>query len=145
MRKEQYFELSCEEVDMASTKAIIAEKVQKCLDHSDWRAAIIEMEKLFVIDRDPHIRVRIGDARRKINWVSAAIRDYIRAADLFAERGFIMKALAQYNLALRLDPLNTYAQTKKELLEKLHPGRTAANPLCAPMEYRLPRQQGHFS
>ena len=72
---------------MASKKTIIVENLQDFLDKSDWGAAIIEMEKLFVIDQDPHIRVRIGDARRKLNRIRAAIREYIRAADLFAERG----------------------------------------------------------
>lgn len=123
---------------MASLKTIIAENIQDCLDQSDWRSAIIEMEKLFAIDPDPHIRVRIGDARRKLNRIRAAIRDYIRAADLFAEKGFVVKALAQYNLVLRLDASNAYARTKMELLEMLRPGRMEMKPKCAPMEYRAP-------
>jgi tetratricopeptide (TPR) repeat protein len=123
---------------MATNKTIIAENVQDCLDQSDWRAAIIEMEKLFAIDQDPHIRVRIGDARRKLNRMRAAIRDYIRAADLFAENGFVVKALAQYNLVLRLDSSNTYARTKIEVLEMLRPGRTTTMLRCAPAEYRAP-------
>jgi hypothetical protein len=127
---------------MASKKTIIAENVQNFLDQSDWRAAIIEMEKLFAIDQDPHIRVRIGDARRKLNRIRAAIREYIRAADLFAEKGFVVKALAQYSLALRLDSSNTYARTKMELLEMLRPGRTETKLQCAPMEYRAPQPLG---
>jgi tetratricopeptide (TPR) repeat protein len=145
MMKGQRIELHCGEAVMASKKTIIAENVQNCLNQSDWRAAIIEMEKLFAIDRDPHIRVRIGDARRKLNWISAAIRDYIRAADMFAEQGFVVKALAQYNLALRLDASNTYARTKIELLEMLRPGRVATKPHYASMEYRPPQQAGGLS
>jgi hypothetical protein len=121
-------------------KTIIAENVQNCLDQADWRTAIVEMEKLFAIDKDPHIRVKIGDARRKLKRLRSAIREYILAADLFAEQGFVVKALAQYNLALRLDPSNTYARTRLNLLEMLHPGRTAAKPKCIPMEYCPPRQ-----
>ena len=60
---------------MASNKTIIVENIQDCLDQSDWRAAIIEMEKLFAIEQDPHIRVRIGDARRKLNRIRSAIRE----------------------------------------------------------------------
>jgi tetratricopeptide (TPR) repeat protein len=145
MMKEQHLELHCEEVAMASKKTTIAENVQNYLDQSDWRAAIIEMEKLFAIDRDPHIRVRIGDARRKLNWIRAAIRDYIRAADMFAEQGFVVKALALYNLALRLDASNTYARTKMELLEMLRPGRMVTKPHYASMEYRPPQQVGGCS
>jgi hypothetical protein len=140
--REQYAQLHCEEVAMVSKKTIIAENVQNFLYRSDWRAAILEMEKLFAIDRDPHIRVRIGDARRKLNWIRSAIRDYIRAADMFAEQGFVVKALAQYNLALRLDASNTYARTKIELLEMLRPGRMVTRPLYAPMEYRPPQPLG---
>ena len=125
---------------MASKKTIIAENVQKFLDRSDWDAAITEMEKLFAIDRDPHVRVRIGDARRKLNRMRAAIREYIRAADLFAENGFVVKALAQYGLALRLDSSNTYARTQMEILEMLRPARAEKKLTCAPMEYRAPQQ-----
>ena len=140
--KEQYLELHCEEVAMASKKTIIAENVQNCLVQSNWRAAIIEMEKLFAIDRDPHIRVRIGDVRRKLNLIRSAIREYIRAADLFAEEGFVVKALAQYNLALRLDSSNAYARTKMKQLEMFRPDRAEKRPTCAPMEYRAPQPFG---
>jgi tetratricopeptide (TPR) repeat protein len=127
---------------MASKKTTIAENVQNFLDQSDWNAAIAEMEKLFAIDQDPHIRIRIGDARRKLNRIRAAIREYIRAADLFAEKGFVVKALAQYNLALRLDPGNTRARTKMEIVEMLRPARAEKKPTCSPMEYRAPQQLG---
>jgi hypothetical protein len=142
MMKGQYRELHCGEEAMASKKTTIAENVQNCLDKSDWKTAIIEMEKLFTIDQDPHIRIRIGDARRKLNWISAAIRDYIRAADMFAEQGFVVKALAQYNLALRLDASNTYARTKMELLKMLRQDRMVTKQHYASMEYRPPRQAG---
>jgi tetratricopeptide (TPR) repeat protein len=130
---------------MASKKALLAENVQNFLDQSDWNAAIAEMEKLFAIDQDPHIRVRIGDARRKLNRIRAAIREYIRAADLFAEKGFVVKALAQYNLALRLDPGNTRARTKMEIVEMLRPARAEKKTTCSPMEYRAPQPPScHF-
>ena len=74
------------------------------------------MEKLFDIDQDPIVRVRIGDVRRKLNRKKDAIKEYVYAADLFAEQGFISKALAQYNLALRLDSSNEYVRSKMEIL-----------------------------
>jgi len=124
---------------MASNKTIIAENVQEHLERSDWKAAIAEMEKLFAIDRDPLIRVRIGDARLKLNRKRAAIREYLRAAGLFAEKGFVVKALAQYSLVLRLDSSNTYARNQMEVIEMLRPNKAAANQQRAPMEYRLPQ------
>ncbi len=101
---------------MASKKSMIAESVQEHLRKFNWHAAINDMEKLFAIDQDPLVRVRIGDIRRKLNKNCDAIKEYLHAADLFAERGFTKKALAQYNLALRLDSSNQYARSKMEML-----------------------------
>ncbi len=99
---------------MASEKAAISEKVQKYIDKSDWKSAIAEMEKLYAIDADPIVRVRIGDAYQKLNQKGEAVKQYIKAADLYAEKGFVVKALAQYKLALRVDPSNKDAQQKME-------------------------------
>lgn len=108
---------------MASEKAVISEKVQKFIDKADWKSAIGEMEKLFGVDPDPIVRVRIGDARQKLNQKAEAVKEYIHAADLYAEKGFVVKALAQYKLALRLDPANKDAQTK---MEGLHSNKTVS-------------------
>ena len=116
---------------MASEKAAIAENVQKYLGKSDWKSAIAEMEKLFAIDQDPIIRVRIGDARQKMNQKAEAVKEYIHAADLYAEKGFVVKALAQYKLALRLDPANKDAQGKIELL---HTNKSVSELKLEPIE-----------
>ncbi len=108
---------------MASEKATISENVQKYLNKSDWKAAITEMEKLFAIDPDPIVRVRIGDARQKLNQKGDAVKEYVHAADLYAEKGFVVKALAQYKLALRLDPAHKDAQKK---MEGLHSNKTVS-------------------
>ncbi len=108
---------------MASEKAAVSEKVQKYIDKADWKSAIAEMEKLFAIDPDPIVRVRIGDALQKLNHKGDAVKEYIRAADLYAEKGFVVKALAQYKLALRLDPANKDAQKK---MEGLHSNKTVS-------------------
>ena len=119
---------------MASKKAILVESVQDHLEKLDWQAAIAEMEKLFAIDQDPHIRIRIGNVRRKLNRKSDAVKEYVRAADLFAERGFVGKALAQFNLALRLDSSNEYARSRMEMLRTC---RIFTNLKREPMEYRV--------
>ena len=116
---------------MASPKAVIAENVQKYLGKSDWKAAITEMEKLFAIDEDPIIRVRIGDARQKLGQKPEAVKEYIHAADLYADKGFVVKALAQYKLALRLDPTNQDAQGK---IEALHSNKTVSELKLEPIE-----------
>jgi hypothetical protein len=106
---------------VASEKATISEQVQKYLRKSDWKSAIAEMEKLFALDSDPMVRVRIGDARQKLGQKTEAAKEYIHAADLYADGGFVVKALAQYKLALRLDPTNRDAQGK---IESLHSNKT---------------------
>ncbi len=116
---------------MASEKAAISENVQKYLGKSDWKSAIAEMEKLFAIDQDPIIRVRIGDARQKMNQKAEAVKEYIHAADLYAEKGFVVKALAQYKLALRLDPSNKDAQAK---MESLHSNKSVSELKLEPIE-----------
>ena len=120
---------------MTSAKTIIAEKVQEHLNKANWNAAITEMENLFTIHQDPLIRVRIGDVRRKLNRKDEAIREYLRAADLFAERGFVVKALAQYGLALRLDPSNADIRATLERLRLRHP---VVKLKREPVEYRPP-------
>lgn len=121
---------------MASIQTTLAENVQKYLEQSEWKAAITEMEKLFAIGRDPHVRVRIGDARRKLNQKSQAIREYIRAADLFAEKGFVVKALAQYSLVLRLDSSNKNIRAKMDFLRVSAPIQKLKR---GPGEYRMPQ------
>jgi len=124
---------------MASLKTIISEKVQEHLERANWNAAIAEMEKLFAVDQDPLIRVRIGNIRRKLDRERDAVREYVLAADLFAEMGFVLKALAQYRLALRLDPSNTDVRSKMEQLRESYP---VVQLRREPMEYRVPDEAG---
>jgi tetratricopeptide (TPR) repeat protein len=116
---------------VASVKATIQDNVQKHISKSDWKSAIAEMEKLFAIDQDPIVRVRIGDARQKLNQKPEAVKEYIHAADLYADKGFVVKALAQYKLALRLDPANKDALGKMELL---HSNKTVSELKLEPIE-----------
>ena len=106
---------------MASAKAQLMETIQNLVSESNYKAAIPEMEKLFALDPDPIIRVRMGDAYQKLNRKSDAVKEYVRAADLYAQSNAVVKALAQYKLALRLDPGNKQAQ---ERIEALHTNKT---------------------
>jgi tetratricopeptide (TPR) repeat protein len=121
---------------VASEKAAIADNVQKFLGKSDWKSAITEMEKLFALDPDPIIRVRIGDARQKLDQKGEAVKEYVKAADLYAEKGFVVKALAQYKLALRLDPSSKQAQEK---MESLHSNKTVSELKLEPIEEGAPQ------
>ncbi len=112
-------------------KAKLIDGIQKLVGKGDWKSAIVEMEKLFAAEGDPIVRVRIGDAYQKLNQKENAVKEYLTAADLYAEKGAVVKALAQYKLALRLDPANAQAQ---ERIEALHSNRTVKENRTEPVE-----------
>ncbi len=116
---------------MSSEKAQLIDSIQKQVAKSNWKAAVADMEKLFAIDPDPIIRVRIGDAYQKLNQLLQAVREYVYAADLYALKGVVVKALAQYKLALRLDPKNQEAQVK---MASLHSNKTITEKKAEPVE-----------
>lgn len=116
---------------MASDKAQLIDSIQEHLNRSNWKAAVTDMEKLFAMNPDPIIRVRIGDSYQKLNQKLEAVREYVYAADLYAEKGAVVKALAQYKLALRLDPTHKRAQ---ERMVSLHSNKTVLEKKAEPVE-----------
>jgi CRP-like cAMP-binding protein len=116
---------------MASEKAQLIETIQNYIGKSNYKAAIPEMEKLFALDPDPIIRVRMGDAYQKLSQKSEAVKEYVRAADLYAQSGAVVKALAQYKLALRID--SSY-QPAQERLVGLHSNKTVKEVKAEPVE-----------
>jgi cAMP-dependent protein kinase regulator len=125
---------------MASEKAQLTETIQNYVGKSDYKAAIPEMEKLFALDPDPIIRVRMGDAYQKLNRKPEAVKEYVRAADLYAQSNAVVKALAQYKLALRLEPGNKQAQ---ERLEALYTNKTVKESSVAPAEKETQKPAGN--
>lgn len=123
---------------MATEKALLAESIQKHLAKSNWKAAIEDMEGLFSLEPDPIIRVRIGDAYQKLNQKPAASKEYVRAADLYAEQGAVVKALAQYKLALRIEPGNKQAQ---ERIEALHSNKAVKENRAEPSKQGPSKQE----
>ncbi len=133
-------EIRTGEAAMRHTRSSIVETIQKQCERRDWHGAIEEMEKLFAINGDPHIRIRIGDAHRKLDRHRDAIEEYLFAADLFVREGFMAKALAQCTLVLRLEPSNEYARQMRELARTCIEERKSKN---QSMEYR-PQQQARM-
>jgi tetratricopeptide (TPR) repeat protein len=128
---------------MSSTdKAKFIDTIQTLVAKGNWKAAIDEMEKLFDLEPDPIIRVRIGDAHQKLNKIIEAVREYVYAADLYAIKGVIVKALAQYKLALRLDPKNRQAQEK---ISALHSNKVITEKKAEPVEEGAPKPVGASS
>ena len=115
----------------AEGKAQLIENIQKALGKGKWKDAVADMEKLFALNPDPIIRVRMGDAYQKLNSKPEATREYVYAADLYAETGAVVKALAQYKLALRLDPQHKRAQDR---MKALHSNKTITEKKSEPVD-----------
>ncbi len=116
---------------MASDKEKLIDSIQNHLAKGKWKEAVSDMEKLFALNPDPIIRVRMGDAYQKLSAKPEAAREYVYAADLFAEKGAVVKALAQYKLALRIDPAHKRAQ---ERMAALHSNRTITEQKAEPVD-----------
>ena len=116
---------------MASEKEKLIDSIQNHLGKGNWKEAVSDMEKLFALNPDPIIRVRMGDAYQKLSAKPEAAREYVYAADLFAEKGAVVKALAQYKLALRIDPNHKRAQ---ERMTALHSNKTITEKRAEPVD-----------
>lgn len=116
---------------MASEKAAISENVQKLIQKSDWKNAVIEMDKLFALDQDPQVKVRMGDIRQKMNQKPQAVNEYMKAAEIFAQKGFVVKSLAMYKMVLRLDPNNDKALSQ---MASLYSNKTVTELKLEPLE-----------
>lgn len=116
---------------MASEKAQLTENIQKYIQKSDWKNAITELEKLFAMDNDPQVKVRMGDIRQKMNQKPQAVNEYMKAAELFADKGFVVKALAMYKLVLRVDPGHTKALDQ---MASLHSNKSVTELKLEPVE-----------
>lgn len=120
---------------MATPKTELSENVQRFVAKGDWKNALSELEKLFAVDQDPQVKVRMGDIWQKMYQKQEAVSEYLEAAEAFAERGFVVKALAMYKLVLRLDPANTKAQ---DLMASLHSNRSVTETKVEPREEGAP-------
>ena len=55
--------------------------------------------------QDCQVQVRLGDLLTKMGKEKAAIEAYLKAAENFAQHGFIVEAIAISKVIMRLDPL----------------------------------------
>ena len=77
----------------------------------DWRKAIDAYQKIIQqfdagrdADADLTIYNRVGDLQLKLNDPGAAVQSYERAAELYAEQGFLNNAIALCGKVLRVNP-----------------------------------------
>ncbi|RME83036.1 MAG: hypothetical protein D6771_06285, partial [Zetaproteobacteria bacterium] len=89
-------------------KAILAKKYGKALEL---------YQKVLRLDPDDlRTRVRIAELKEKLGDKEGAVRDYIEAANRYAEQGFVVQAIAINKIVLRIDPNRTEV---KERLQEL--------------------------
>ena len=76
-------------------------------------------EKALQNPQDSRVQVRLGDLLTKMGKKKAAIEAYYKAAEYFAQHGFIVEAIAMSKVIMRLDPLaEEIVQKVSELCRK---------------------------
>jgi len=95
---------------MAQDKATIIKQAQRFTAKGQIDKAIQEWEKVLEINpKDGNIHNTVGDLLLKKNDPEKAATFYFKAANLFRDQGFSMKAMALYKKILNINPQNTDA------------------------------------
>ena len=103
---------------MVSVKDRVTGDLQKYIKKGQWEKAIQALGRLSAIEPQNAVhRLRAGDYYGKLGMKPKALAAYGEAAGVFAEGGFIVKALAAYKMILRMDPQN---KTATEKMQGLH-------------------------
>ena len=81
------------------------EKAERLYSKGKYQSALDSYEQMREFgEEDPKIFLRLGDIARRLGNNSLAIDDYKSAATGYAQRGFIVKAIAVCKVILNLDP-----------------------------------------
>jgi CRP-like cAMP-binding protein len=81
------------------------DKAEKFYSKGKYQSAFDSYEKMREFGKDdPKIFLRLGDISRRLGNTNIAIDDYKSAAKGYAQRGFIVKAIAVCKVILNLDP-----------------------------------------
>jgi len=100
---------------MVTEKDRVTNDLQKYIKKSQWEKAVQALDRLAALEPQNAVhRLRAGDYSLKLGATQKAVTAYRQAADLFAEDGFVVKALAAYKMVLRLDPQNQNAHEKMQ-------------------------------
>ena len=90
---------------------------------SDAMTALAELEKLE--DEEPRWSQRLGEALRRLGKLREAEDAFVRAAERYAEKGFLPHAIAMAKLVASMNPAHG------DLLARLEPKKPAPPPLPA--------------
>jgi CRP-like cAMP-binding protein len=105
---------------------------------ADATTALAELEKLE--DGEPRWSQRLGEALRRLGKLREAEEAFVRAAERYAEKGFLPHAIAMAKLVAAMNPAHG------DLLARLEPKKPAPPPLpakraAAPPAVRLQRAE----
>lgn len=102
-------------------RSVITEKALARVRRGDLTGAVTLYRQ--IVDRDPkdvRVWIRAADLEARLGHRDAAIEAYLKAADLYGEQGFYLKAVAVYKQITRLDPdLVEVNRRLAELFQKL--------------------------
>ncbi|MEK6606559.1 MAG: cyclic nucleotide-binding domain-containing protein [Myxococcota bacterium] len=112
---------------MARDPKKVKDEAQKAVERGRWKAAAGLYLELADLDAaDPQWPQRAGDMLRRIDRLPEAATALRRAADGYAHKGFVLKAIAVCRQILEIDANDIDA---KERLTRLAVGRVATGPV----------------
>ncbi|MBI5050805.1 MAG: tetratricopeptide repeat protein, partial [Nitrospirae bacterium] len=85
-------------------KTAVTKIAQKHIEKGEIDKAIAELQKLLAEEHDPNIYNTIGDLYLRKKETENAIEVFKKAADIFREGGFYLKAIALYKKILNINP-----------------------------------------
>jgi tetratricopeptide (TPR) repeat protein len=89
---------------MAINKEKIIKLVQRFLQKGQIEKAINELNRIIETNpKEVRLRLRIGDLYIRINKREEAIREYLKVAEIYEEKGFNLNAIAVYKQVLKID------------------------------------------
>ncbi len=98
---------------MESEKDKLNEDLQRYLKKGSWQNAITVLKRLSALEPDnAFYRLRIGDYFGRLSDPQTAAESYLAAGELYANGGFVVKALAAFKMALKVDANNATAHKK---------------------------------
>ncbi|MCX5718247.1 MAG: cyclic nucleotide-binding domain-containing protein [Nitrospirae bacterium] len=91
------------------------------LKNKNWQKAVDSLNAILKTEpKNPQVHLKIGDVFQKKGDISRAVSAYQQSAWFLMKDGYMQKALAVFNVILRLDPNNAEAiKSTKELMMEI--------------------------
>jgi CRP-like cAMP-binding protein len=110
----------------------VKDQASKALEKGKHRQAAELFVEIAAREPAPDWHQRAGDAFRRAGDAAQAVAAFARAADGYAQGGFLLKAIAVAKTILQIDPKQVEIQAKLAELYARRDGRPAASPSLSP-------------